>query len=154
MNLFFASFAVYDFSIEGNCVPSVNIIYSSLTLFSLLTFSSSVRPLREPEMQKNAARKHGAKHSCRGNGDERRRAQVHNKCSINEREVRINMNTLKQNVLHLNSNWTIKGWLKTIDEWKPRLLHCFLLLIPINKNYKVLLWYCRIVKWGSEMLYD
>lgn len=35
-----------------------------LTRLSLETFSSTVRPFRAPEMERNAARKQGAKHSC------------------------------------------------------------------------------------------
>lgn len=40
-----------------------------LTLFSLSTFSSTVRPFRAPEMHRKPARKQGAKHTCRGRRD-------------------------------------------------------------------------------------
>ncbi|TNN85378.1 hypothetical protein EYF80_004400 [Liparis tanakae] len=36
---------------------------ASLTLLSLVTFSSTVSPFRAPEMPRKAPRKHGAKHN-------------------------------------------------------------------------------------------
>lgn len=49
-----------------------------LTRLSLLTFSCSVRPLTTPETEKKAARKQGAKHSCR----ERRKRNRHVQSSM------------------------------------------------------------------------
>lgn len=112
MNFLLCLFTVYDFRIRVEW----NITHLLLTLPSLLTFSSTVRPLRAPETQKKAARKHGAKHSCRERQDVK--VEVHRytrESFFNARKVKINtkINTLKQNVSHFNSTQTMKGVTRT-----------------------------------------
>lgn len=67
-------------------------------------------------MQKKAARKHGAKHSCRERQDVKEEVHRYTRKSFfNARKVKINtkINTLKQNVLHFNSTQIIKGVTRT-----------------------------------------